>query len=63
MTKTAAILALLNSVMFALLAWGVEISDGQQAAVTGFANALLVFVAAMLDPKVPFGKVPTGPGQ
>jgi hypothetical protein len=50
-------MAFLNAGMFLLLAFGVDISDVQQAAVTGFANAVFVLIASMLDPKIPFGPV------
>lgn len=56
MTKTAAIMGLVNAVLYALLAFGVALSDGQQLAITGLANALLVLAAVLLDPKVPFGR-------
>lgn len=56
MTKTAAIMGVVNAVLFALLAFGVSISDTQQLAVTGLANALLILGAVLFDPMVPFGK-------
>lgn len=66
MTKSAAILALVNSAMFLLLAFGVEISDSQQLAITGIVNAAMVVVAAFFDPKVPFigpSADPAPPGE
>lgn len=55
LTKTAAILGATNAVLALLLAFGFDITNEQQAAITGIANALLVLGAALLDPKVPFG--------
>ena len=57
MTKSASIVGFVNSVMFLGLAFGVDISDVQQAAVTGIVNAGLVLGAVLLDPKIPFGNV------
>lgn len=57
MTKSAAIVAFVNATMFLLLAFGLDLSDAQQAAITGIVNAGLVLLAAMFDPKVPFGPV------
>lgn len=56
MTKTAAILGAVNAVLALLLAFGVDVSSEQQAAITGIVNALLVLGAALLDPQVPFGR-------
>lgn len=56
MTKTAAILGAVNAALALLLAFGVNISQGQEAAVIAGVNALLVLVSAFLDPSVPFGK-------
>lgn len=55
MTKTAAILAVVNAALALLLAFGVDVTQEQQAAITGIVNAVLVLGAAFLDPKVPFG--------
>lgn len=55
MTKSAAIVGAVNAALFCLLAFGVSISDAQQAAITGAVNALLVLLAALRDPQVPFG--------
>ena len=57
MTKSASIIGFVNSVMFLGLAFGIDISDVQQAAVTGIVNAGLILGAVLLDPKVPFGPV------
>lgn len=56
MTKSAAIVGFVNSVMYLLLEYGVAISPGQQAAITGCVNALMLLVAVLFDPKVPFGR-------
>lgn len=57
MSKSAAILGVVNAVMALFLAFGLAISDAQQVAITGVVNALLILGAVLLDPKVPFGKV------
>ncbi len=60
MTKTAAILGVVNAALAALLAFGVSVSNDQQAAIVGGVNALLVAITAFVDPKIPFvgvGKV------
>ena len=55
--RTAAILGLVNAALALLLAFGVEVTDAQQAAITGGVNAVLVAVAAWKDPSVPVGPV------
>jgi uncharacterized membrane protein len=54
-TKSAAIVAIVNSALALLLAFGVSLSDDQQLAIIGAVNAALVLIAAWHDPKVPFG--------
>lgn len=56
MTKSAALLGVVNGVLALLLAFGVDVSNEQQAAITGIVNAVLVAVVAWRDPAVPFGK-------
>ena len=56
MTKTAAILGVVNAVLALLLAFGFDVTPEQQAAITGIVNALLVLGAALFDPQVPFGR-------
>ena len=53
-TKTAAILGIVNAALALLLALGVNVTQDQQAAITGIVNALLIAGAAFLDPKVPY---------
>lgn len=55
MTKSAAIVGAVNAVLATLLAFGVDLTEGQQLAIVGAVNALLVLIAAWRDPKVPFG--------
>ena len=55
MTKTAAILTVVNAALALLLAFGVDVSQDQQAAITGIVNAVLLLGAVWFDPKVPFG--------
>lgn len=50
--KNAAIIGVVNAALALLLAFGVDISDGQQVAVVGAVNALLVLIAAWRDPSV-----------
>lgn len=50
--KNAAILGAVNALLALLLAFGIDISDGQQVAVVGAVNAVLVLIAAWNDPKV-----------
>ena len=57
MTKAAALLGAVNAALALLLAYGVDISEGQQVAITGAVNALIVLVTAWRDPAVPFGPV------
>lgn len=56
MTKTAAILGLVNAIMAAVLAFGVDITAEQQFAIIAVVNAILVFVTAFIDPKIPWGR-------
>ena len=56
MSKSAAILGVVNAVLALLLAFGIEVSDAQQLAITGIVNAVLVAGAVLLDPAVPFGR-------
>lgn len=56
MTKTAAILGVVNAALALLLAFGVDVTQEQQAAITGGVNAALILAAALFDPNVPFGK-------
>lgn len=53
--RTAAVLGLVNAALALLLAFGVEVTDAQQAAITGGVNAVLVLWAAWRDPAVPVG--------
>src|SRR5437588_174742 len=45
-TFTAAIMAVLNAGLSLLLAFGVNVTEAQTAAITGFANAVLLLDAA-----------------
>lgn len=54
MTKTVAIMAVINSALAIIMSFGWEVSDAQQAAVLGGANALLLLIAVIRDPNVPF---------
>lgn len=56
MTKTAAILGLTNALLALLLAFGVEVTEHQQFAITGLVNAVLVAGVAFIDPKVAWGR-------
>lgn len=56
MTKTAAILGVVNAILALLLAFGFNVTPEQQAAITGVVNAILILGAAIFDPRVPFGK-------
>jgi hypothetical protein len=56
MTKTAALLGVINAGLALLLAFGVNVTQAQQAGITGAVNAVLVLVAAWRDPAVPFGR-------
>lgn len=55
MTKSAALLGVVNSVLALVLAAGVDISTELQVAITGLVNAVLIAVVAWRDPSVPFG--------
>lgn len=55
MTKTAAILGAVNAALALLLAFGVNVTQEQSAAIIAGVNALLILVAAIKDPAVPFG--------
>lgn len=50
-TYAAAITALVNATLQLIIAFGVSISDAQNAAITVFVNAALVIVALVLDRK------------
>lgn len=54
MTKTVAIVGAVNSALALLIAFGVDISSEQAAAIVAVVNALAVAVAAYFDPKVPW---------
>lgn len=54
MTKIAAIVAVVNSVLALAIAFGVEITAEQAALVVAVANAGVVAVAAYLDPEIPW---------
>lgn len=54
-TKSAAILGAVNAGMAAVLAFGVNVSDAQQLAITGVVNAVLILIAAWNDPDNSFG--------
>lgn len=58
MTKSAAILGVVNSLLALLLAAGLNIDNELQVAIVGFVNALLILGVAFFDPKVPFGRKP-----
>jgi hypothetical protein len=60
-SKTAAILGVVNAALALLLAFGINVSEAQQAGITGGVNAVLVAAAVFLDPKVPFGPVKASP--
>lgn len=53
--RTAAILGFVNAALALLLAFGVNVTDAQQAAIVGGVNAVLVLWAAWKDPQVPLG--------
>lgn len=56
-TKTAAVLGIVNAALAALLAFGVSITPEQQTAIVAVVNAVLIAVTVFLDPKVPgFGR-------
>lgn len=54
MTKVAAILGAVNAALASVLAFGIDVTQPQQAAITAGVNALLVLVAVLRDPTVPF---------
>lgn len=54
MTKIAAILAAVNAALALVLSFGIDVTQPQQAAITVAINALLVLVAVIRDPNVPF---------
>lgn len=54
MTKTAALIGLINAFLILLTAFGVELSDAQRAAIVTAVNAVLVAAAAWLDPSIPW---------
>lgn len=56
MTKTAAVVAFVNAVLLVVTSFGIELSQEQQAAIIGAVNALIVLLAALFDPSVPFGR-------
>jgi hypothetical protein len=56
MTKSAAIVGAVNAVLACLVLLGVfDLSGDQLAGISVAVNAVLVLVAAFLDPKIPFG--------
>jgi hypothetical protein len=56
-TKSAALVGVVNSLMLLAIAFGVPLSNNQQLAIGVAVNATLVAVAAWRDPQVPFGRV------
>lgn len=56
MTKSAAIMGVINALLAALLAFGIALTDTQVVAISAAANAVLILIAAFLDPKIPFGR-------
>lgn len=54
MTKTAVIVGAANSALALLIAFGVDISAEQAAAIVAALNAVIVAAAAVLDPQVPW---------
>lgn len=56
MTKQAAILGVVNALLALLIAFGTDITQDQQVAITAAVNAVLIAGAAFFDPAVPFGK-------
>ena len=60
MTKSAAIVGVVNAVLAGLLAFGVELTEAQTVAIVGIVNTFLIAFAAFKDPKVPFGNVSIG---
>jgi hypothetical protein len=50
--KSAAVIGAVNAVLALLLAFGIDVSEGQQVAIVGAVNAALVLVAAWRDPSV-----------
>jgi uncharacterized membrane protein len=55
MTKSAALVGLVNAALALAYAFGWDVSAEQQVAIVAAVNALLVVVAAWRDPAVPFG--------
>jgi hypothetical protein len=49
-TLTAAIIGVVNTVLAAVVTFGVNLSDSQSTAITAAVNAVLVLVAVMLNP-------------
>jgi hypothetical protein len=58
-TYTAAITGLVNAALQLVIAFGVSITDAQNAAITVFVNAALVVVALVLDHKTTVTSPPT----
>lgn len=61
-TKTTAVVGAINAVLAALVLLGLLDLTADQLAGIGIAvNAVLLAVAAVLDPNVPFGRTEPGP--
>lgn len=56
MTKAAAIIGLTNALLALVIAFGIEVTQAQQAGITGVVNAVLVLTFALIDPKIPWGR-------
>lgn len=56
MTKNAAIITAINALGALGLAFGLDVSGEQIAAIGTAVNAVLLLVTALLDPKIPFGR-------
>lgn len=57
MTKSVAIIGVVNAALALALAFGVDLTQEQTAAIVGVVNAGLIVAAAFLDPKIPFGRI------
>ncbi len=59
-TKAAAIIGLTNAILACVIAFGITVTQAQQAGITGLVNAVLVCGFALWDPKIPWGRVGIG---
>lgn len=59
-TKTAALVGVVNSAIALLVAFGIDVTAEQSAAIIAVANALMLAAAAYLDPEVPWFGITEG---